>query len=240
MNNQHDDEIFFGSQSSDFARKVYREIPSQEFERGFELGPFNTREIFNDPKRLGFLFARYKFVSKMLQGCERALEIGCQEGLGSMVIAKVVGFLLATDFYKPHIESCVARLSGAVPNIEFRGHDILDGPVAGKFDAALSIDVIEHIDPNQEYLYMRNIATSLTEHGIFVVGTPSLESQQYASVHSKAGHINCKTGESLRALCKQYYHNVFVFGMNDEMLHTGFLPMAHYLFALCVEPKKGV
>ena len=30
----------------------------------------------------------------------------------------------------------------------------------------------------------------------------------------------------------------FTFGMNDEVVHTGFYPMAHYYFALCSIPKK--
>ncbi len=30
---------------------------------------------------------------------------------------------------------------------------------------------------------------------------------------------------------------VFLFSMNDEVVHTGFSKMAHYLLALCVTPK---
>ena len=30
-----------------------------------------------------------------------------------------------------------------------------------------------------------------------------------------------------------------MFGMNDEIIHTGYLPMAHYLMALCAGPKQG-
>ena len=54
---------------------------------------------------------------------------------------------------------------------------------------------------------------------------------------SKAGHVNCKTGDQLRALMKQHFHNVFLFSMNDEVVHTGYSPMAHYLFAMCVQKK---
>ena len=31
---------------------------------------------------------------------------------------------------------------------------------------------------------------------------------------------------------QQFFHNVFVFSMNDEVVHTGYFPMAHYLLAL--------
>jgi hypothetical protein len=36
---------------------------------------------------------------------------------------------------------------------------------------------------------------------------------------------------------QRYFKHVFMFSMNDEVVHTGFFPMAHYLFALCAEPK---
>jgi hypothetical protein len=69
-------------------------------------------------------------------------------------------------------------------------------------------------------------------HGIAIFGMPSLESQSYASPQSKAGHVNCKSGDALRAVLERYFHTVFVFSMNDEVVHTGFYPMAHYLLAV--------
>lgn len=228
---------FFGKNSSDFAKDVYLHVEKQEMSPAVTLGPYNSAGLLNDPRRVGFLFARYKFAAKMLVGSRSVLEIGCQEGLGSMVVAQAVEHLVSTDFYKPHIESCQERLVGLIDNIEFRGHDIIDGPVEGRFDGAFSLDVIEHIDPTQEHSFMANIASSLTEHGVFVLGSPSLESQKYASKNARDGHINCHSGEEFRELCQRYYHNVFMFGMNDEVLHTGFLPMAHYILALCTNPK---
>jgi len=60
-----------------------------------------------------------------------------------------------------------------------------------------------------------------------------LESQAYASAPSKAGHVNCKTAVTLKELMQRRFHNVFIFSMNDEMVHTGFPALAHYLWALC-------
>jgi protein-L-isoaspartate O-methyltransferase len=229
---------FFGTGASQRAKEVYSGLEVEQSGDGLLLGPYNTYHLISDPKRIGFLFARYKFVAKMLQGYGKVLEIGCQEGLGSMVVAQAVGHLVATDFYKPHIESCLSRLRDQTKNIEFRGHDIIDGAIKENFDGVFSLDVIEHIDPLQEEKFMAHVVASLSEHGVLVLGAPSLESQQYASPHSKEGHINCKSGEAMRAFCQRFFHNVFMFSMNDEVVHTGFLPMAHYLIALCVHPKK--
>jgi hypothetical protein len=38
-------------------------------------------------------------------------------------------------------------------------------------------------------------------------------------------------------LFEQYFSRVFVFSMNDEVVHTGFYPMAQYLFVMCTAPK---
>jgi hypothetical protein len=70
-----------------------------------------------------------------------------------------------------------------------------------------------------------------------IVGMPSLQSQGYASPQSKIGHINCKDQNDFAALMRRYFHNVFMFSMNDEVVHTGYGPMSHYNLALCCGKK---
>jgi len=115
---------------------------------------------------------------------------------------------------------------------------MLDGPILPPFEAAYSLDVIEHIEAKNERRFLSNIAASLVDDGVLIVGTPSLESQVYASPNSKAGHVNCKDAPSLKALMLDYFANVFLFSMNDEVVHTGFHPLAHYLFALCAGKRR--
>ena len=50
-------------------------------------------------------------------------------------------------------------------------------------------------------------------------------------------HINLKNGKTIKELFDRYFYNTFVFSMNDEVMHTGFYPMAHYLFAIGVGKK---
>ena len=117
-------------------------------------------------------------------------------------------------------------------------HDILQCPVPGSFDGAFSLDVIEHIPASQEDIFLQNVIQSLKDDGVLIIGTPSLESQQHASPQSKEGHINCKSGLELKTLLTRYFRNVFLFSMNDEIIHTGFYPMAHYLFAVCCMKRR--
>ena len=121
---------------------------------------------------------------------------------------------------------------------ECRVHDLLTGPFPGRFDAAYALDVIEHIGREQEDRFVGNIVQSLDAHGVLILGTPSLQSQAYASPPSKAGHVNCKDAKGLKDLIQRFFHQVFVFSMNDEVVHTGYFPMAHYLFAIGCTPRR--
>ena len=198
----------------------------------------NTSTIYqNDPKLLLFTLSRYKFVSKMFAGFENVLEVGCQEGFGAQIICKEVTAYLGVDFYLPHINSAKER--NTAPNANYETHDILNGPIERGFDGVFALDVLEHIVPEKEDLFLQNICGSLTPHGSVILGMPSLESQKYASEASKAGHVNCKNGENFKNLLKHYFHNCFLFSMNDEVLHTGFSPMSHYLFVLASNKKFG-
>jgi 2-polyprenyl-3-methyl-5-hydroxy-6-metoxy-1,4-benzoquinol methylase len=154
---------FFGKGASKYARDVYKDVHKlvENGDKSFTLGPINSSDIFKDPKRIGFQLARYKFVSKMLSGCNLVLEVGCQEGLGTQIVAKEVGKVIATDYYKRHIEACENGSISSVTNIEFIGHDIIESSVTGVFDAAYALDVLEHIDPKQEHLFIENIIKSL-------------------------------------------------------------------------------
>jgi len=126
-----------------------------------------------------------------------------------------------------------------VPRWRFdaRVHDMLQGPVPGHFDAVYSLDVLEHIEPDQERLFLSNAFANLDSQGAAIIGMPSLESQPYASAQSKIGHVNCKSAPDLKGLLEVYFHNVFVFSMNDEVVHTGFHKMANYVIAVCAGKK---
>jgi len=51
------------------------------------------------------------------------------------------------------------------------------------------------------------------------------------------GHINLYDQKRLYMLMSKFFHNVFIFHMNDEVVHTGFAPMTCYIFALCCNKR---
>lgn len=201
------------------------------------LGLMTNATWHEDPRRLVFTLSKYKFVAKMLSGRRRVLDVGCGDAFGSRIVLQEVGSVCAIDFDPVFVKDVNERMEERW-KFECKIHDILSGPVEGPFDGVYSLDVIEHIPKEDEHLFMRNIVQSLDDNGVLIIGTPSLESQVYASELSKQGHINCKSHKELKELMLNYFYNVFIFSMNDEVVHTGFYPLTHYLFALCVGQRE--
>ena len=216
----------------------YQSLIEKFDEKGLEsLGLMTSQAWDDDPKRLAFTLARYKFVAKMLSGRRHVLEVGCADAFGTRVVRQEVKELTAVDFDPVFIEDVNRRMR---PNWKFNCfvHDMLENPVPGSFDGAYALDVLEHIQPKDEEKFLDNLSASLAPHGVAIIGMPSLESQSYASPMSKAGHVNCKSMPDLKEVMEKYFFNVFMFSMNDEVVHTGYHKMAHYLIALCCEMRQ--
>lgn len=201
------------------------------------LGLMTNQAWRDDPKHLLFTLARYKFAAKMLSSSKHVLEVGCADAFGTRIVVQETDALTAVDFDPVFVQDALERME---PDWQFecKCHDMLAGPVDGAFDGAYALDVIEHISPENETLFVENIVRSLAAHGILIIGTPSLQSQAYASPQSKAGHVNCKDAPALKALMGSFFHNVFIFSMNDEVVHTGYYPMAHYLFGVACTKRS--
>ncbi|MCE5219512.1 class I SAM-dependent methyltransferase [bacterium] len=212
-------------------------VQLREAGRVDRLGLMSNQGWHDDPKRLLFTLARYKFVAKMLSGRKNVLEVGCADAFGTRVVVQEVQHVTATDFDPVFIADVQERMDEEWA-FDCFVHDMLSGPVSGSFDAAYALDVIEHIAPAQEDLFLRNLLASLVPDSVVILGTPSRASEAYASPPSREGHVNLKDAPALRDLMERYLKHVFLFSMNDEVVHTGFYPMAHYYLALGCQVKE--
>ena len=201
------------------------------------LGPWTSYSLLHDPKHMSFVLGRYKFAAKMLEGKGDVIEIGCGDGFGIPLVAQGVNSVVGIDIDDRLIEGNAARLR-SIKNINFQKLNICEQAPDKKFDAAYSIDVIEHLDPNLDEPFMENTLKCLKDDCVYVIGTPNVTAEQYASEQSAIQHINLKSHKGLKELMQKYFENVFMFCMNDEVLHTGYGPMGHYLFAVCAGKKK--
>ena len=78
------------------------------------------------------------------------------------------------------------------------------------------------------------------EQAMMIIGTPNLTAAPYTAPQNIALHINLKNFASLKELLGKYFHNVIMYGMNDEVVHTGYAPMCHYIWGIGIGLKKGI
>lgn len=201
------------------------------------LGPYASFTLANDPRHMLFTMARYKFCAKMLHKYDRIVDFGCGDGNEIPLLLQNVNRVTGVDII-PALISYNRQNNKDLARVDYLLHNIIESPLTEKFDAAISMDVIEHIAPEDEADFLKNIALSIKEYGACIIGTPNITASEYAGIHSKREHINLKSHETLYASLHKHFHNVFLFSMNDEVLHTGFHAMGHYIIALSVCPKR--
>lgn len=205
------------------------------------MGPNLIDRWVMDPKRIGFMMARYKFAAKMLSQCHSILEVGCGDGFGTVTFLQDTKAKTVTgiDFDESLIQYANNTLWDAVnvarndgDKLIFTHTDVFSYPgpqVAG----VCSLDVWEHILPDDSLKFVHKLSSLLLPHGVAVIGTPNKLASAYASPHSIEGHCNLKSPDEFRAELQQCFSNVFVFSMSDETITAGFLPLANYLMAVC-------
>jgi SAM-dependent methyltransferase len=223
---------------TDDSKLLWQEVHSRIPLHDIRLGNAAAAAYVSDAKMIAFMASRYKFVAKMIDRAKTALEVGCGDGFGAPMVAQSVGRLICTDINEATIADNATRLS-VFKNIEFEYFDFRSDSFPVKVDAAYAVDVIEHIYPSEEELVIGNIARSISAHGVGLFGTPNKTAEVHASEYSRLGHVNLKDHNALRETLSRSFHNIFIFSMNDEVVHTGYYPMAHYLWALCVGPRQG-
>jgi len=201
---------------------------------GVHMGPYASYTWRRDPKHLFFSMARYKFCARILAGKENILEIGCGDAFGMPIMLQSVNKVHGIDI-EPLIIELNKKLNEHPNRCRFETLDITQKAVKQKYDGAVCLDVIEHIAKNKERLFMSNIVSALKKNAVLIMGTPNIEAHKWASVNSREGHINLKSAESLKELLRSSFKNVFLFSMNDEIVHTGFYPMAHYFMGIGIK-----
>lgn len=202
-------------------------------QKALYFGKYSSHHMFKTPKRVLQMLSYYKFVSNFIPPNQNILDVGCNEGFGTSLLAKQARSVVGVDFDEEAIGA--AKQLWTSPNLEFIHKDFRELEV-NTFDVVTLFDVAEHIFPENFPRFMESLLKVLAPKGILAIGMPSLEQQQYASEVVKKGHVNCMTGQKLQDLLDHYFHHAFVFCGNDEVVHTGFWPMANYLLGIgCIK-----
>lgn len=118
---------------------------------------------------------RYRFASRLLNG-KKVADLGSGSGYGSYSLSKVAGGVSAIDLS----EEAVAHASSHYmePNLDYRIGDVTRLPFEdGSFDAAVSFEVIEHLDEPEDLVV--EAKRVVKEDGVFIVSTP--DKQTYSN-----------------------------------------------------------
>ncbi len=223
--------------------KNWQKAKSVLTQDGFCLGPYYGNMMYHDIKHMSFTLSRYKFVCKLLMYKKQIsiCELGCQEALGAIMFHQEADLqrYVGIDLDAEAIQWNKENLEGPFEFIEANFFEYMPDE---EFDAIISLDVIEHIQPDREDEYCRIITSHLKNSekscgGVAIIGTPNIVMFPYANESAKIAHINLYDQKRLYELCARYFKNVFIFNMNDEIVHTGFAPMSCYIFAVCTGGK---
>ncbi|MEW6102618.1 MAG: class I SAM-dependent methyltransferase [bacterium] len=209
--------------------ELWKGYSPQQKVKPSQLGPHTSFQLKFSPRHILFSLSRYKFAAKMIGENKTILELGCGDGFGSITLSEFAKSFTGVDFDEEMIRWAKKNLTN-----EKRRYinDNFLGKRYGQFDAVVSLDVIEHIYPENEGLFFKTLSDNIVHNGIVIVSTPNIETQRFSKEFIRGAHVNLYNAESLKEAMNRFFHNVFIFSMNDEMIHTGYWPMAHCYVAL--------
>lgn len=205
-------------------------------DRRVTLGPQASQQWLDAPEHLAMVLARYRAAAALIGDARSVLEIGCGEGIGARILAR------GRKWYTG-IDSDAAAIGIAIehqrdPDTYFGVEDALDPERRnGRYDAVVTLDVIEHIPNDQEAVFMARALSGLAPHGVMVIGTPNQAFEHLQSPQSRAGHVNLLGHDYLHTLMSRYFHVVVMLGMQDTSIHMGHPEARHYHLAAGYGPK---
>lgn len=206
------------------------------------MGPNSVDRYLGDPKRYGFMLARYAVAAKILKSCNTIWDIGCGGGDGTLTFLSDTRalWIWGVDYDKELIDYAQTELWGAADKarpdahrVHFTHDDFVNGDKHyDRCEGVSSLDCIEHIAPDDTAKFLSKISGMLKPSGLAVIGTPNENASKYASSHSALGHINNFDPQRLEEEMSNHFSRVIMVSMNDSVAHFGFLPMAHYIIAI--------
>jgi 2-polyprenyl-3-methyl-5-hydroxy-6-metoxy-1,4-benzoquinol methylase len=184
------------------------------------------------------VIARYRAAAALIGDAQRVLEVGSGEGIGARILAKGREYYCGIDNDSEATQYARANIHGDdQTSIEFLDEDALTFPGLWNHDAAVALDVIEHIPVEREALFMTALLKGMRPFGVAVIGTPSKHAAHLASPQSVAAHVNLYTPERLKDVMGRYFHVVQMLYLQDVSIHLGHPGMAHYLLAVGIGPR---
>jgi 2-polyprenyl-3-methyl-5-hydroxy-6-metoxy-1,4-benzoquinol methylase len=181
--------------------------------------------------------ARYKFAARLLKAQDRVLDVGSGNGIGAIFLAQHVRHVTGLEIDPRGHEA--SRKVNRRANVEFRLQSVFDRDLNDRYDAVVSLDVIEHLSVEEGRKLVARLARLCAADGMVIIGTPSIHSHPYQGKYSQAAHIKCYDQNELVALMDSCFGRTLAFSMNDEIVHTGHPKLAWYYIVLGLLPRTA-
>jgi SAM-dependent methyltransferase len=120
---------------------------------------------------------RITLLSKVARKTDRVLEIGCGRGYSCLKLSPHVASIVGTDVSTSSLdESRRVLVAHGIENVEIRelsAFELTGAFTAGAFSLCFSIDVIEHLHPEDCREHFRQVHELLEPGGRYVIITPN-------------------------------------------------------------------
>lgn len=150
---------------------------------------------------------RYEWVIKELrsQKVNTLLDMGCGSGYGTERVAKEldIPFVAGIDVSENAIEFASKHYHG--PNLWFKKMDACALRFPREFfDVIISFDVLEHLVPYEQHLFLVNMSNVVKKSGVWYLGCPNAKVSLGGNVH----HKHELYAEEFVALLNEYFGSV--------------------------------
>jgi len=172
-------------------------------------------------------FDIYEQVADVING--DVADVGCGLGFGTQLFARKASEVMGFDIDGEFLE--FAARSFRYPNLTFHRGDLLNRgaeKIEGQFDYVVMIDVIEHIEYDEDAI--RNAAMLVKPTGTFICSTPNRLSRYRKS----ANHVREYEPDEYEALLRVGFEGVKICTYGLERLE---LKTQNPLIAICGEPR---
>lgn len=186
------------------------------------LGKNWSNNLYNDPEKLSFILLQYKFAAKMASKNRRILELGCGEGIGVPILSEFALTYTGIDSDEQSIISARRIVKNNRCNFIV---DNFIGKKYGIYNSIFYFDATEASNLKYEKLFFETIKMNLDENGIFIIGIPNI---LHKEGYNRIASVQQKIIDSMHRL----FYNIFIFSLNEGIVHAGLLPTSRYLIIM--------
>ena len=150
---------------------------------------------------------RYRLAERYVEGKE-VVDLGCGAGYGTYSLARLARSILGVDFSDEAV--AYAAWCYEAPGLRYEVGDVARLPQpGGSFDAAVSFEVIEHLERPEALV--EEATRLLKEDGVFVVSTP--DKQTYSNERNSVNrhHSNEMYPLEFRELLERHFRHVRIY-----------------------------